>query len=102
MTTRGADGRYEIGRRIWLLGSLSALSRELRAIALPFMQDLSATTGENVHIAVLDGDRVVADVRVDDALVARHQGERVDEKFARLGSAFFGPVFVELLQRLGH
>lgn len=57
--TRGADGRYEIGRRIWALGSLSAVSRELRAIALPFMQDLSATTGENVHIAVLDGDRAL-------------------------------------------
>lgn len=57
--TRGADGRYEIGRRIWVLGSLSAVSRELRAIALPFMQDLSATTGENVHIAVLDGDRAL-------------------------------------------
>jgi len=56
---RGADGRYEIGRRIWVLGSLSAVSRELRAIALPFMQDLSATTGENVHIAVLDGDRAL-------------------------------------------
>jgi DNA-binding IclR family transcriptional regulator len=54
--TRSADGRYEIGRRIWVLGSQSAVSRELRAIALPFMQDLSATTGENVHIAVLDGD----------------------------------------------
>ncbi len=57
--TRGADGRYEIGRRIWALGSLSAVSRELRAIALPFMQDLSATTGENVHIAVLDGERAL-------------------------------------------
>ncbi|HEY5877582.1 MAG TPA: IclR family transcriptional regulator [Nakamurella sp.] len=57
--TRGADGRYEIGRRIWVLGSLSAVSRELRAIALPFMQDLSATTGENVHIAVLDGDHAL-------------------------------------------
>jgi len=56
---RGADGRYEIGRRIWILGSLSAVSRELRAVALPFMQDLSATTGENVHIAVLDGDRAL-------------------------------------------
>jgi DNA-binding IclR family transcriptional regulator len=53
--TRGADGRYEIGRRIWDLGSLAAVSRELREAALPFMQDLSATTGENVHIAVLDG-----------------------------------------------
>jgi DNA-binding IclR family transcriptional regulator len=57
--TRGADGRYEIGRRIWMLGSLTAVSRELRATALPFMQDLSATTGENVHIAVLDDDRAL-------------------------------------------
>jgi DNA-binding IclR family transcriptional regulator len=53
--SRGADGCYEIGRRIWDLGSLAAVSRELREAALPFMQDLSATTGENVHIAVLDG-----------------------------------------------
>lgn len=57
--TRGADGRYEIGRRIWALGSLSAVARELRATALPFMQDLAATTGENVQIAVLDGDRAL-------------------------------------------
>ena len=53
--TRGPDGRYEIGRRIWDLGALAAVSRELRETALPFMQDLSATTGENVHIAVLEG-----------------------------------------------
>ncbi len=53
--TRGADGRYEIGRRLWDLGVLAAVSRELRETALPFMQDLSSTTGENVHIAVLDG-----------------------------------------------
>ena len=52
---RSTDGCYEIGRRIWDLGSLAAESRELRAAALPVMQDLSATTGENVHIAVLDG-----------------------------------------------
>ncbi len=53
--TRGADGAYEIGRRIWDLGALAAVSRELRQTALPVMQDLSAATGENVHIAVLDG-----------------------------------------------
>lgn len=52
---RRADGCYEIGRRIWDLGALAAVSRELRETALPVMQDLSATTGENVHIAVLEG-----------------------------------------------
>ena len=40
--TRGADGSYEIGRRIWDLGALAAVSRELREAALPFMQDLAA------------------------------------------------------------
>ena len=53
--TRGADGSYEIGRRIWDLGALAAVSRDLRATAAPFMQDLAATSGENVHIAVLEG-----------------------------------------------
>lgn len=57
--TRGNDGRYEIGRRIWDLGALAAVSRELRATALPFMQDLSSTTGENVHIAVLEGSKAL-------------------------------------------
>ena len=32
---RGADGRYEIGRKIWDLGALAAVSRELRETALP-------------------------------------------------------------------
>lgn len=53
--TRRADGHYEIGRRIWDLGALAAVSRGLREAAAPFMQDLAATTGENVHVAVLDG-----------------------------------------------
>ena len=53
--TRGPDGRYEIGCRIWDLGGLAAVSRERREWALPFMQDLSSTTGEKVHIAVLEG-----------------------------------------------
>jgi DNA-binding IclR family transcriptional regulator len=57
--TRGPDGRYEIGRRFWNLGALAAVSRELRETALPFMQDLSSTTGENVHIAVLEGTSVL-------------------------------------------
>jgi DNA-binding IclR family transcriptional regulator len=57
--TRGADGSYEIGRRIWDLGALTAVSRELRETALPFMQDLSSTTGENVHIAVLEGNKAL-------------------------------------------
>jgi len=52
---RQSDGQYEIGPRLWALGLLAPVSRKLREVALPFMQDLAATTGENVHIAVRTG-----------------------------------------------
>lgn len=31
------------------------MSRQLRDVALPFLQDISATTGENAHLAVRNG-----------------------------------------------
>ena len=52
---RRPDGRYEIGRRLWDLGLLAPVSLGLREVALPFLQDLSAATGENAHLAVRDG-----------------------------------------------
>lgn len=52
---RRPDGRYEIGRRVWDLGLLAPVSRGLRDLALPFLQDISAATGENAHLAVRDG-----------------------------------------------
>jgi len=52
---RGADGRYEIGRRLWDVGILAPVQRDLREVALPYLQDVHATTGETVHLAVRDG-----------------------------------------------
>lgn len=68
---RRADGSYEIGRRIWNLGALAAVSRELRQTALPVMQDLSAATGENVHIAVLDKQQALYVDRISGAAAVR-------------------------------
>jgi DNA-binding IclR family transcriptional regulator len=56
---RRADGRYVIGRRLWDVGLLAPVSRELRDVALPFLQDLAAATGENAHLAVRDGARAL-------------------------------------------
>lgn len=49
-----ADGRYEIGARMWYLGQYSrpALTRES---ALPHLQDLVTGTGHTTHLAVRDG-----------------------------------------------
>ena len=52
---RRSDGAYVVGQRMWALGLLAPVSLGLRDVSLPFLQDLSATTGENAHIAVRDG-----------------------------------------------
>ena len=52
---RPARGRYRVGIRLWQLGSLAPVARDLRDAALPFLQDLGAVTGQVVHLVVLDG-----------------------------------------------
>ncbi len=52
---RRPDGAYVVGRRMWRLGLLAPVQHELRDVALPAMQDLHGTTGENVHLAVREG-----------------------------------------------
>lgn len=75
---RREDGRYEIGRRIWDLGLLAPVHRELREVALPFMQDVCAATRENVHLAVRDGHRAL--------YVERLSGSRAVPLLSRAGS----------------
>jgi DNA-binding IclR family transcriptional regulator len=52
---RSPSGVYQVGRRLWQLGTLAPVQRELREIALPPMQDLYVATQENVTLAVLSG-----------------------------------------------
>ena len=47
--------RYELGMALFELGELVPTKHRLRAVALPFMQDLFVATGETVHLAVRDG-----------------------------------------------
>lgn len=47
--------QYELGMALFELGELVPLKHRLRTVALPFMQDLFAATGETVHLAVRDG-----------------------------------------------
>lgn len=53
--TRGPDGEYTIGVRLWEVGLLSPLYARLREVAVPFLHDLYESTRENVHLAVRDG-----------------------------------------------
>ena len=52
---RGPDGRYVVGRRLWQVGTLAPVARELRQARCPAMQDLYEATHENVQLAVREG-----------------------------------------------
>lgn len=56
---RGEDGLFRIGLRLWELGALAPRGQGLRERALPFLEDLSQITKENVQLAVREGGEVV-------------------------------------------
>jgi DNA-binding IclR family transcriptional regulator len=53
--TRLEDGRYSLGLRLWEVGVQTPTARNLRTIALPYLEDLYEATREHVHLAILDG-----------------------------------------------
>lgn len=73
--------RYAIGARLWELGQLSPLSLRLRETALPHMLRLYEATGENVHLAVLDGAPEAASA----LFVGRLTGQTSIPTLSRLG-----------------
>ncbi|MEU5878584.1 IclR family transcriptional regulator [Spirillospora sp. NPDC047279] len=56
---RDAHGAYHIGLRLWEIGSLAPRGLGLRECALPFLEDLSQVTRENVQLAVREGTELV-------------------------------------------
>jgi DNA-binding IclR family transcriptional regulator len=57
--TRRADGRYEVGRKLWDLGLLAPVQLELRQVAAPFLLDVHTATRDTVHLAVREGLRAL-------------------------------------------
>lgn len=76
--TRGADGDFEIGSKIWRLGTLASVHVELREVALPYMEDVYQFGNDAVQIAVLDGLRCL--------VVDRIAGSRSIEVLSKPGS----------------
>ncbi len=50
---------YRLGMRVLELGGLVAHHNRLHEMSVPFMQELHASTGQLVHLAVLDGHEIV-------------------------------------------
>lgn len=75
---RGADGDFEIGRKIWALGTLASVHAELRELALPYMGDVYGLGNDAVQLGVLDGLRCL--------IVDRIAGSRTMEVLSKPGS----------------
>lgn len=56
---RTEAGTYVVGKRLWDIGLLAPVARELREVAVPFLHDLYAATLETVHLAVREDDHVL-------------------------------------------
>lgn len=53
------DGSYRVGLRLWQIGAQAAGPRDLRELALPYLEDLYEATHENVQLAVLRDGRAL-------------------------------------------
>ena len=54
------DGRYAIGIRLFELGSLAYANLGVRSVAQPYIRALTESTGETVHLGILDEYEVVS------------------------------------------
>lgn len=74
---RTPSGRYAIGLALWEAGELSPVSLRMRERALPSLLRLYEATGENVHLAILDGREAL--------YVARLAGQTSVPTLSRMG-----------------
>lgn len=80
---RDAAGRYRIGLRLWEVASLAPRGLALRELALPYLEDLSQVTHENVQLGVREGLEVV--------FVERIAGRGAVPVLTRVGGRFALP-----------
>lgn len=100
---RRPDGRYEIGRRLWELGVLAPVNQELREVALPFMQDIHAATGDVVHVAVREGDAALYVDRIvgrDSVPVVSRMGTRLPLHATGVGKVLLAEAPPEVVDQV--
>lgn len=100
---REPDGRFTVGVRLWELGTLAPLTAPLRAVALPFMDDLHAALRQHVQLAVLDGTEAVLVERLSTAAavgVISHIGGRLPLHSSGVGKVLLAHGGAGLVDRV--
>ncbi|MCP4403486.1 MAG: IclR family transcriptional regulator [bacterium] len=59
LITKDRHHRYQLGLRLFELGSMAQAELEIRRVAAPFMKQLNVELGETVHLTVLEGNEVL-------------------------------------------
>jgi DNA-binding IclR family transcriptional regulator len=75
---RDEAGYYRVGLRLWELAALAPRGPGLRERALPYLEDLSQVTRENVQLAVREGSAII--------FVEHIAGSTAVPVFTRVGS----------------
>ncbi|GAA3717153.1 IclR family transcriptional regulator [Nonomuraea antimicrobica] len=97
------ENRYYLGRRLFELGSIVPLERDLRHAALPFMHDLYEATGATTHLAVRDGLDVVYVEKIqrhDSPSLPSAVGGRLPLTCTGVGKALLAHAEAELLEEV--
>lgn len=94
--------RYRLTYKLFVLGSAAAERYGLKELARPFMEQLSAQTGETVNLGVLEEDRVVNIHKVAGAQLIRihlELGQGVPAHATALGKVLLAGLDREALDR---
>lgn len=97
------DGRYVIGVRLWEIASLSPRGHGVRAIALPFLEDLYEVTRHHVLLAVREGSSAVLVDRLSShtaAEVAYRVGGRLPLRSTAVGQVLLAHSDQEFQQTI--
>lgn len=100
---RTGRGCYQVGLRLWEIGSLAPRGHGLRDTAMPFLEDLHEATRQNVQFAVLDGMEVVYVERLSTrhaVEVASRVGGRLPVHATGVGLVLLAYADVEFQERV--
>jgi IclR family transcriptional regulator, acetate operon repressor len=100
---RQGDGSYRVGSRLWTLGAGAPCVRRIRRAAAPSLQALFAGTGQEVHLAVLDGTEALVLGAVGRHTEA-HDGDRLPLHASAVGKVLLAhapPSVLDAVQLRG-
>ncbi len=98
---RSDTREYTIGPRVWDLGLLSNVHRQVRVAGLPVLRDVFATTRQNVHLAVQEGSSALFVERLSEPRTAgltSRPGNRIPLYACAVGKAMLAHATDEVVR----